>query len=1014
MRRLGVIGTILWMAWATASSSAAGPTLIDYSGKIDFAYLSFEKTATVTDGVLHLTGKDGKGGAGVIAGGDFAAFGDHSPVLHLKVGPANKAGAVRLMLIDGENHRRLFTYPLADVGGESFTAVCPEHAQALSPGEGDELFDAADIRQVQIQGDWKGAAVDVQIDAVTLEEPTQAMIQQRQKRAAQLKAKAEADRRQAEEQQRQLREMLAHPAHPDDGPAIVRVAPVSPDMLALEIQAQVIVNHGQQPYEAKPGDEIRTGDRKLLVWDHGKIAWGPKDRTLFRAEGDGQPQRFAEYTEVYGTWKPVIRRERTTGQPLTVMTADVPAAYRVGPADGGEPAEPVAVYRKSKPTDSNDLGGDKPYRHIIYLKLASPLVEGQRYTVQLPGLNTKQAEVAYVHDPRGTRSEAVHASQIGYRPDDPYKRAYLSLWAGTGGGRTYDTGTFELIDNRTGRTVYTGQVKLGFPASRPEQLKTEKNFVQADVYDLDFSDFRTPGEYRVFVPGVGCSYPLTIGEDVWTEAFRTSMHGFLSHRSGIALGPPFSDYRRPRNMHPADGFRIFEIISTRLEGEASKVQAALAEALGPDLDASKLQTRAGAWGGYMDAGDWDRRSQHLAPTYEHLELLDLFPAFCEATALALPAAEADDKLPDVLNEALWNIDLYRRLQRADGGVGGGVESTAHPRSGEASWQETLLLGTFAPDPLSSMLYAADAAKAARLMRKYDADRAAGYLDTAAKAFAWARRNGERVLDEVAARNPDWKLANTERDLESWTALAAIELYRATGEAEYHRIAVASPAFTFADDISRHWRILYAYARLPEGKGDAAIKARALRELGRLADGAIAFASGNAFGLTTLAPSLPMMGYVGYYSVPEMTVGPLLPRMYALTGDAKYLRAALVAANFSAGANPANITFTTGVGHDFPHAPLHIDSRVTAQTPPVGITVYGPSDPAADYSFNAWVHTWHLQAMTPGSRTWPAAEWYVDLYKWPAMNEYTVQQTMGPTSFYWGALAARAALDEDRP
>lgn len=39
-------------------------------------------------------------------------------------------------------------------------------------------------------------------------------------------------------------------------------------------------------------------------------------------------------------------------------------------------------------------------------------------------------------------------------------------------------------------------------------------------------------------------------------------------------------------------------------------------------------------------------------------------------------------------------------------------------------------------------------------------------------------------------------------------------------------------------------------------------------------------------------------------------------------------------------------------------------------------------------------------------SWPAAEFYVDVYKWPVMNEYTVHQTFGPTGYRWGYLAAR--------
>ncbi len=45
-------------------------------------------------------------------------------------------------------------------------------------------------------------------------------------------------------------------------------------------------------------------------------------------------------------------------------------------------------------------------------------------------------------------------------------------------------------------------------------------------------------------------------------------------------------------------------------------------------------------------------------------------------------------------------------------------------------------------------------------------------------------------------------------------------------------------------------------------------------------------------------------------------------------------------------------------------------------------------------------------MTPESHTWPAEEFYVDVYKWPVMNEYTVPQTIAVTAYTWGYLAAR--------
>ncbi len=184
----------------------------------------------------------------------------------------------------------------------------------------------------------------------------------------------------------------------------------------------------------------------------------------------------------------------------------------------------------------------------------------------------------------------------------------------------------------------------------------------------------------------------------------------------------------------------------------------------------------------------------------------------------------------------------------------------------------------------------------------------------------------------------------------------------------------------------------------------------------MAERAIDFGQANSYNLTTHATTLPMMGYVGYFSVPGM-VSRALPRAHYLTGEPRFLAGTVMACQFSAGANPDNMAYTTGLGPNPPRNPLHIDSRRTGQPTPAGITVYGPSDPAEDYAFNNWVHTWFLSKQkTPDSRAWPPHEAYTDIYLWPAMCEYTITQTIAPTAYYWGYLAAhhKTASTEPRP
>jgi endoglucanase len=47
-------------------------------------------------------------------------------------------------------------------------------------------------------------------------------------------------------------------------------------------------------------------------------------------------------------------------------------------------------------------------------------------------------------------------------------------------------------------------------------------------------------------------------------------------------------------------------------------------------------------------------------------------------------------------------------------------------------------------------------------------------------------------------------------------------------------------------------------------------------------------------------------------------------------------------------------------------------------------------------------------IVPAAEEWPASEFHIDVSGWPEMSEYTVHQTIGPTSYYWGYLAARGS------
>ncbi len=875
---------MVWVAFlfvlaGGVAAAATGAVVAGFQNGFLFAYGDFAKNAIVEDGVTHITSAGSRGGGGIVPPQtDLSAYADESPALRLKVAEGNTATDVLAFFSDSAGAKFTYVYPLTGVPVGQWQLVLPEGGASLKLPDrgwlpGQTLLNVAAVSSVQVQGDYGGKALNVYIDRIEMVEPTAQMTEDRQALMAGLEKQAEGQRREAERLERAKQEALRNSPHLPDGPQVVGVYAVAPDILCVAIQAQKVEKAAQVPYVPQPGDEIQGSGGELLVHEDGRIKEGKTQLTVFRTVNGKRVNLGSLAINAKMIWPP----ETIEGQPLNEVALQEPAAYSISSKDDPAYARavpPLKVDRKCKPNDL-DVGGHYPMRHWLYLKLPHPLQEGKSYVIGLSGVNTRQDQVSYTHDTRKAQTEAIHVTEVGYRPSDPFKRAYVSTWLGTGGALSCDATAFGLLDDATGEQVYEGRLTFGFGPDKPEHLDKEKNYSLTNVYDADFSDFKRPGTYRVRVPGLGVSAPFRIGDDVWADAFKVSMKGMLHQRSGIALGPPLTDYVRPRPMFPGDDdVKAYELDMFTWEGEGA-VNGTFKRLLGPNLDASKLKTNPDAWGGYMDAGDWDRYTGHMRTGYLLLELLDLYPDYFEKVKLALPPDEASDNLPDILNEALWGIDIYRRLQRPDGSVCGGINSTGEPRSGETSWEDSELLGVYAPDPESTYHYAACAAKAARNLARYDGALAATFHQSAEKAWKWADANGSRIAAENKREAPTLRMR----------ALAAAELYHLTCDRAYDgafREAMAAGKAPFDADRDP-W---FSYALLPDDLADKDLKQKAIDGYRMLGDTAIKFSQGNAFNIATDVPLLPMIPFVGYWSTPGMSLGPGLPRAYYLTGDEK--------------------------------------------------------------------------------------------------------------------------------
>ena len=944
-----------------------------------FSYGTWQDKVKIENGraILRGAGVTPKGGGGVNIqpAADFSAHADDSPALKVKVGAGNKMNTLRLVLRDMDGHSGSFEFALPAPGAD-FVLITPKEGASLakpnSMDKADTKLNLKQIMQWQFGGDWSSdAPIDIEVSGILLVAPGEAV-----KAARAEKAKADAAALVKKKQEQDAKR--AQYKRNANSPKVQAVYTVAPDILAISVQAGIVKLGGLTKYAPETGDkQTKNGQEVHLIRGGQEVGWliGPAHEHL-------------------------VTYEKLEGDPLLDFVADDPQTFTITSKDDeafsdnfANGTHPAAVCRKSKPNDWAQPGGGVAVLHTVYLKLPRALTPGKNYVVNVGALNINAAELPFQYDASRVWSEAIHINQVGFRPDDPAKRAFLSVWLGTGGAYRYADGLkFDLVDAKTGQSAYSGKVTLAKDAAEPEAMWKSQNFNATSVYKMEFSDFKTPGKYRVSVAGVGCSYPFEIGRDVWKTAFLTQMKGLYNERSGVEIGKPYSDFQRPRDFHPGDpGVKITQSTYVPLD----KGNEAFSDLAKGDTGVPVSE----AWGGYHDAGDWNpRRVTHMKVTHAQLELFELFPQAFAGMKLSIPPTA---KVPDVLTEARFELDCFKRLQKPDGGVPLGIETAGDPIGGEVSWIQSMPAYVFAPDPLASFYYAGVASRVARLLKPYDAKAAADYEISAEKAMWWADAEWAKAKADGRAKNWTWELTDDRN-------FAALQLYQTTGDKRWHDIFLQNTCLTDPNQSVFQWGnhvqrdAAFAYAHLDPKIADPQIQKNAVKQVVAEADKALAYASGNAFNLTTPDKGKPM--FIGFYTGPDAIE---CARAHYLTHKSEYLAGAVQACQFGTGANPGNLVYTTGLGSNPYKHPLHLDSRHTGQPAPVGFTPYGNVDLSQWHdNFTTWPITYYLGAVTvPDAYTWPTTEAFFDVYLYPAMTEFTVD-AWAPNVYVWGYLAAR--------
>ena len=529
---------------------------------------------------------------------------------------------------------------------------------------------------------------------------------------------------------------------------------------------------------------------------------------------------------------------------------------------------------------------------------------------------------------------AIRVNQLGYFPKGP-KRATWAVAGSDAAAIAKKPVPFELVDG-SGAVLHKGTT---LPFGKDP---TSGTFVQR----IDFSSYTGSGEgLRIRIAGADGAKELTsdafaIRPAVLEKLSRDAFRYFYYTRSGIALKQPFVEnerWVRPAG-HPTD----------------NQVPCAPDAKCNYTLDVS---------GGWYDAGDYGKYVVNgglsvwlLMNLWEASQQLGLPVIGSKDGDLHLP--ESGNKLPDLLDEARWEMDWLLKMQVPEGKPQAGL---VHHKMHDADWSALGTPPVLGATPrllrpvstAATLNLAATAAQAARVFATLDPKFAERCLAAAKRAWAAAEAHPDLLITSADTKGGGPYDDATLSDERFW---AASELFVTTGEKAFFAILSKSPHYLHLKAHEREtpealdWRTTDALGTLSLALDSrntlAAARAANRKSIVAVAEKYLAMVNADGFGQ-------PYTGshYVWGSNSFIMNNGLILAYAHAFTKDPRFLAGAVAALDYVLGRNALGKSYVTGYGTRPLTNPHHrlwahsIDPKFP--TPPPGVLSGGPNSDLQD-------------------------------------------------------------------
>lgn len=487
---------------------------------------------------------------------------------------------------------------------------------------------------------------------------------------------------------------------------------------------------------------------------------------------------------------------------------------------------------------------------------------------------------------------AVKVNQVGYKTTDT--KTVICAYDGS-------TSSFSIKDASNDSVVYTGTLN-GAP--------TESYSKDGTTISGDFTDFTTPGTYYISVNGNN-SYNFVIADDVYNDIAKASVKMLTLQRCGCELTKELGgDYAHP---------------------ECHTEKALIYGTTDKFIDVS---------GGWHDAGDYGRYAVAGAKVIQDLFLTYLENENAGGDDFGIP--ESGNGVPDILDEAKYELDWMFKMQDSNGGVYHKVTCAVFPETVMPEEEKDQLLVC----PISTAAtgdFAAAMAKASVIYREFDSDFASKCLAAAKSAYAYLEANADddhtgfiNPEDVVTGEYPDKKISDE-------YLYAAVELYLATGEQTYLDKAKEIANRPFKEGLG--WADIGTYAMY-----DYLIADESLKNDDELTE--LFTQKFNDYASQMLGKSVedsynsPLRTYPWGSNMSIANAGMLYQMAYNLTEDETYLEYARLQLDYLLGLNPLGYCYVTGFGTLTPEHVHHRPSQVVGASTP-GMLVGGPNSAPSD-------------------------------------------------------------------